>query len=262
MSSWAGTADAYDVSFARLCAGPVEELLSALGPAGRGRSLLDVGCGPGTVASAARRAGFAAVGSDADSSMLGLARRKDPALVLVGGALPDLPFAGARFDAVAANFVVNHTPDPRASVRELARVTRPGGRLALTIWTAAPGPLNQLWGDVLTAAAVDRPPARTLPPELDFDRTTAGLAGLLAGAGLTDVAVRQVDWRFEIGADDLWRAVAGGVATIGQTYHAQPAAGRERMGAAYVRLVVQRHPSGQLRLPSSALLASATRRTG
>lgn len=259
MSSWAGTAEAYDASFARLCAGPVAQLLAALGSAGRRRSLLDVGCGPGTVASAARRAGFVAIGSDADSSMLGLVRRKDPALGLVGGALPDLPFVQGRFDAVAANFVVNHTPDPRASVRELARVTRPGGRLALTIWTAAPGPLNQLWGDVLAAASVDRPPARTLPPELDFDRTPPGLTAMLVGAGLDDVVVQQVDWLFRIGAEDLWRAVSGGVATIGQTYRGQPPAGQERMRAAYLRLTAERHPCGELRFPSSALLAGATR---
>lgn len=121
----------------------------ALGPAGTGRSMLDVGCGPGTVAVAARRAGFSAVGLDADPSMLDLAHRKNSATTLVCGALPDLPFADGQVDAVAANFVVNHTPEPRASVRELARVTRPGGRLALTIWTAVVGPMNQLWYDVM-----------------------------------------------------------------------------------------------------------------
>jgi len=195
-SSWVGTADAYDVSFAQLCAGTVEAFIAALGPAGGGRLMLDAGCGPGTVAFAARRAGFGAVGVDADPSMLDLAHRKDPATVLICGSLPNLPFAQGQFDAVVANFVVNHTPDPRASVRDLARVTRPGGRLALTIWTAVVGPMNQLWNDVMAAASVERPPAKTLPPDKDFDRTVAGLAGLLAEARLTDVAVFEVNWLF------------------------------------------------------------------
>lgn len=259
-SSWAGTADAYDVSFGRLCAGTVAELVAALGPAGTGRSMLDVGCGPGTVALAAHRAGFAAVGLDADRSMLDLARHKNPATVLVCAALPDLPFAQGRFDAVAANFVVNHTPDPQASVRELGRVTRPGGRLALTIWTAVVGPLNQLWNDVMAAASVERPRAKTLPADKDFDRTVTGLADLVAEANLTDVVVRELSWLFQIRATELWKAVVGGIATIGQTYRAQPPVVQDRMREAYSQLTFERYPSGELRLPSSALLATATAR--
>ena len=257
-SSWSGTAAAYEVSFARLCAGTVEDLLAALGPAGTGRRMLDAGCGPGTVAAAARAAGFAVVGLDADPSMLDLARRRDRTAELVCAALPHLPFASRQFDAVAANFVVNHTPDPRASVRELARVARPGGRVAVTIWAAAVGPMNQLWDDVVAAAAVERPPARALPPDRDFDRTATGLAGLLAQAGLTDVAVREVGWVFRTSAADLWQAVSGGVATIGQTYRAQRPAVQDEMRAAYLRLTAERYPSGELVLPSVALLGSAT----
>lgn len=139
-----------------------------------------------------------------------------------------MPFTAGQFDAVTANFVVNHTPDPRASVRELVRVTRPGGRLALTIWTAVVGPMNQLWNEVMAAASVERPPAKTLPPDKDFDRSATGLADLLPGADLTDVAVREVEWVFRISATDLWQAVTGGVATIGQTYRTQQLAVQEK----------------------------------
>jgi SAM-dependent methyltransferase len=220
--------------------------------------MLDVGCGTGTVASAARQEGFDVVGLDADASMLDLAHRKHPAIVLVCGALPDLPFTRGQFDAVAANFVVSHTADPRASVRELVRVTRPEGRLALTIWTALVGPMNQLWNDVMAAASVERPPATTLPPDKDFERTAPGLAGLLSEAGLTEVAVREVIWVFRISAADLWRAAVGGIATIGQTYQAQQPVVQERMRDAYSQLTSERYPSGELRFPASALLASGS----
>jgi len=192
--------------------------------------------------------------------MLDLAHRKDPAAVLVCGALPHLPFVEGRFDAVTANFVVNHTPDPRVSVRELARVTRPGGRLALTIWTAVVGPMNHMWNDVMTAASVERPPAKSLPAEKDFERTAMGLTDLLIEAGLTDVAVREVNWLFCISAADLWQAVVGGIATIGRSYQAQQPVVQDRMRDAYFRLAFERYPSGELRLPSSALLGSAARR--
>ena len=197
-SSWAGTAEAYDASFARLCAGTVPDVVASLGPARPGQSLLDVGCGPGSVLGAARRAGFASVGVDADDSMLDLARRNYPDIDVVRGALPNLPFTEAQFDAVAANFVVNHTPDPRASVRELRRVARPGGRIAVTVWPGGVNLMNQLLHDVLVAASVEPPPVRTLPTDKDFDRTAAGLAGIIGEAGLPDVAVREVDWLFRI----------------------------------------------------------------
>jgi SAM-dependent methyltransferase len=258
-SGWAGTAEAYDASFAALCAGTVEDLLMSLGPLGAGRSMLDVGCGPGTVTLAAQHAGFAAVGVDAEDSMLRLAHRKGPGIALVRGALPNLPFAEAAFDVVAANFVVSHTADPRASLREMRRVTRAGGRVAVTVWTGVVGPMNQLWNDVMAAASVAPPTTRTLPPNRDFERTPEGLAGIVSEAGLDDVVVREVKWLFGIPADNLWRAVEGGIARIGQTYQAQRPLVQNRMRAAYVQLTQGRYPGGALRFPSSALLASAAR---
>ncbi|WP_409482876.1 methyltransferase domain-containing protein [Arsenicicoccus dermatophilus] len=55
---------------------------------------------------------------------------------VVQSALPLLPFPDGTFDAVAADFVVDHLSDPRAGVQELARLTRPGGTLVATIWPA------------------------------------------------------------------------------------------------------------------------------
>ena len=52
----------------------------------------------------------------------------------VRGALPRLGLRSGAFDAVVANFVVNSVADPRAAARELARVVRPGGVVALTTW--------------------------------------------------------------------------------------------------------------------------------
>lgn len=261
LTSWAGTAEAYEASFARLCVGTVERLVRSLGSEEGGQLVLDVGCGPGTVAAAVRRAGFAAVGLDADESMLKLARRRHSSLTLVQAGLPNLPFARGSFDAVTANFVVSHTPDPRASIREMRRVARPGGRIALTIWTGAVSPMNQLWNDVMAAASVEPPPGRTLPPDKDFERTAPGLAGVLTEAHLTQVVVREVEWQFCISADDLWRAVVGGVATIGQTYQAQQPLLRNRMRHAYTQLTDERYPDGNLRLLSAALLASGTTET-
>lgn len=107
-SSWEGTAEAYDASFGRLCAGTIGQLVTSFGPALAGQMLLDVGSGPGALAAAAHQAGFTALGVDADESMVRLARSQHSSLTFVRGALPHLPFPEAAFHTVAANFVVNH----------------------------------------------------------------------------------------------------------------------------------------------------------
>ncbi|MFT4165901.1 MAG: class I SAM-dependent methyltransferase, partial [Microlunatus sp.] len=152
--SWENSADAYAQSFARLCAGTVEEILVRLGSGERDRLLLDVGTGPGTVAAAARTHGYTAIGMDRDASMITLAGRRHPEIAYAQAALPGLPCRDRVFDAVTANFVINHTPDPRRAARELFRVIRSGGCLVATTWPSQIMPLNQFWNEVMQRAEV------------------------------------------------------------------------------------------------------------
>ncbi|MFG1806672.1 class I SAM-dependent methyltransferase [Streptomyces sp. NPDC049040] len=109
--------------------------VAALGlpPGGR---VLDAGCGTARALPLLRAAVGPAgevVGVDLTPEMLReavrLGRRGDGALVEADGAR--LPLRTGAFDAVLAAGLVHHLPDPAAGLRELARVTRPGGRLAL-----------------------------------------------------------------------------------------------------------------------------------
>lgn len=253
VGAWQDTADAYLRSFARLCAGTVDEMLRLAGPGGGGRRLLDIGTGPGTVAAAAGRHGHRVIGLDSDRSMIDLAARRNPRIAFGVGALPDLPRRDHAFDVITANFVVNHTPDPRRAVAELYRVTLPGGRLVATIWPARPLPLNQLWAEVLRRAAASPPPGSRLPPDLDFDRSEAGFAGILSRAGFDRVDCAELAWTFEIEPAGLWSAVEAG---IGRTYRAQDTAGRAQLRAAYADLT---GGADRLRLRSTALIACAVR---
>jgi len=253
-----GDPQAYAVSFGPLCAQTVEAVVDACGPADRGR-FLDVGCGTGALGRAAAATGWPTVGVDADVAMVRAARTADGGPVVVGG-LPRLPFADGTFAAVGANFVVNHTDDPRAAVRELARVAVPGGRVALTIWPERLIAVNQLWNDVMTQAGVQPPPRQALPPELDFQRTVPGLEALVDEAGLVDVGVREVDVVLRVAPGDLWRAADGGIATIGAVYRAQPAEGQQRMRRAYADVTGAQEVDGLLVLPGTALLAGASTR--
>jgi SAM-dependent methyltransferase len=101
-----------------------------------GTTALDLGCGTGRALAPLRGAVGAAgrvIGLDATIEMLAEARRlgRDQfASLLIGDALR-LPFATASANAVFAGGLLPHLADPVAALAEIARVTRPGGRLAV-----------------------------------------------------------------------------------------------------------------------------------
>jgi SAM-dependent methyltransferase len=257
---WGGTASAYAASFARLCAGSVDAVLDVLGePGASGGTLLDAGTGTGTLARAAAARGWDVDACDPEPSMIAWASSHDAEGVRFREAgLPSLPWDERAFDAVTANFVINHTPSPRAALRELVRVAR--GRVAVTIWPRVRTELNGLWGGIVRDAGASTPPGTALPPEEEIERTEDGLTALLAEAGLADARTRTLAWDFAIAPDELWTAVAAGVATIGTTYLAQDDATRPRMRDAYrERTAAMVHDDGLLHLPTWALLGTGTR---
>jgi demethylmenaquinone methyltransferase / 2-methoxy-6-polyprenyl-1,4-benzoquinol methylase len=95
-------------------------------------------------------------GLDFSERMLERARRKAPEIEWVRGDALALPFADASFDAATVGFGVRNVADLEAGLRELARVLRPGGRLAVLEITRPRGllrPFFRLWFDVLIPAA-------------------------------------------------------------------------------------------------------------
>jgi len=99
-----------------------------------GQTLLDVGCGPGTLtADLARRvAPGTVVGLDRAESVLEEARASTEENVrFATGDVYDLPFANAAFDVVHAHQVLQHLTDPVAALREMNRVCRPDGVVAV-----------------------------------------------------------------------------------------------------------------------------------
>jgi arsenite methyltransferase len=121
-----------------------------------GGTALDVGCGPGTVtASLARAAGpdGLALGVDISEPMLARAVRAEsgPQVGFLRADAQRLPLRDDTVDAVVSIAVLQLIPEPAAALAEIARVLRPGGRLAVMVPTA--GRAARLWRKLPNAGA-------------------------------------------------------------------------------------------------------------
>ncbi|MEV5596499.1 class I SAM-dependent methyltransferase [Streptomyces sp. NPDC052496] len=255
--AWAGRAAAYERSFAALCAHPVPALLDAA-EVRTGLRVLDAGTGTGTAARAAGERGATVTAVDADPGMAARAASAVPDADVCVAALPRLPFADRRFDAVVGNFVLNHVGRPRAALAALRRVARPGARVALSLWAAPPAPGQALIGRAIRAAGVTRPAhLPTLAPEDDFPRTEEGFARLLRAAGLADVRCTTLAWDHRATPDEWWSGPAAGVASAGQIVVSRPPAEIAEIKRRYDALCAQfTGPDGRLVLPHTALVGS------
>lgn len=253
---WSGRAAAFRDSFAKLCAHTAPALLDAAG-VGPGTRLLDVGTGIGTVAAAASARGARVTAVDAEPGMIELARLQAPDAEFHEAVLPDLPFPADTFDAVVANFVVNHVGRPTAAVRAMREVCRPGGHVAATIWCVPAGAGHELLGRAVEEAGARQPEdAPRLDPAEEFPRTAEGFATLFTAAGLADVSCTPVTWDHIASPAEWWSGAAAGVGMIGQIVSRQTPETIVRIKAAYDELATQyAGPDGRLVLRYHALLA-------
>jgi len=228
-----------------------------------GTRLLDAACGYGGAAARAAGRGAAAVGVDVSAAMLALARARHPGLAFRAGRVESLPFDAAAVDAVVASFLLPHLADPHAAVAEFARVTVPGGRLALTVWDLPER--ARFIGVLVDAIAAGGPLATTdLPAGPPFFRYAddAAMRELLRSAGYRDVAVTTVAFTHHVATtDEWWHGLLDGTVRTSALVLTQPPEVQRRIRAAFERLAAA-HAGGTgsgLALPVSVKLASATR---
>jgi demethylmenaquinone methyltransferase/2-methoxy-6-polyprenyl-1,4-benzoquinol methylase len=164
-----------------------------------GQRVLDLAAGTGTSSEPFDRAGATVVPTDLSLGMLEVGKRRRPALGFVAGDALALPYADAVFDAVTISFGLRNVEDTLGALRELRRVTRPGGTLVVCEFsTPTWQPFRAVYSDYLMAAlpriatALSPNPAayRYLAESIQAWPDQAALAGVLQQAGW-----QQVEWR-------------------------------------------------------------------
>jgi demethylmenaquinone methyltransferase/2-methoxy-6-polyprenyl-1,4-benzoquinol methylase len=182
-------------------------LIDAVAPMS-GQRVLDVASGTGLVAFAlARRSECEVVGIDQSEAMLAVARGqlvKLPALTgrvrFIQGEAERLPFGDGEFDAVTFTYLLRYVDDPAATMAELARVLRPGGRIGMVEFgVPSSPPLRALWrlytraGLPLLGRLASRAwceVGRFLGPSIEqFHARESDLPGLWRASGIRDVGV-------------------------------------------------------------------------
>ncbi|HEY3017460.1 MAG TPA: bifunctional demethylmenaquinone methyltransferase/2-methoxy-6-polyprenyl-1,4-benzoquinol methylase UbiE [Gaiellaceae bacterium] len=162
-----------------------------------GDSVLDACCGTGDLAIACARAGGRVTGLDFSEPMLEQARRKAPELEWVRGDLLELPFADGSFDAATVGFGVRNVEDLDRALRELRRVLRVGGRLAVLEITRPRGvlaPFYRFWFDGVVPLLGKLLPGGSaytyLPASVRRFPGPEELAARIVAAGFGEVRVR------------------------------------------------------------------------
>jgi len=171
-----------------------------------GDRVLDAACGTGDLAIAAREEGGQVTGLDFSGRMLERARRKSDAIEWVQGDVLALPFDDASFDAATIGFGIRNVEDLDAGLSELARVVRPGGRLAVLELTRPKGvlrPFFRLWFDVLIPLA-----GKVLTGGAAYSYLPASVRRFPGPDDLTD-ALRRAGF-----ADVGYRLLAGGIVSL------------------------------------------------
>ena len=155
----------------------LDEIVSSFAPYREHNRLLDVGCGAGSFLEAARRGGWRAYGVEV--SRTACAHVRGLGFEVFCGELSGANYPAGHFDVVVASEVLEHVPDPRAMLREIARILRPGGLL----WATTPH------GRGFSARVLGLGWSAVSPPEHLHLFSVASLRRALAEAGFSRVSV-------------------------------------------------------------------------
>jgi ubiquinone/menaquinone biosynthesis C-methylase UbiE len=250
---FASPAEHYD-SFMGPYAVPLASALADKVGLAEGMEVIDVGCGPGALASELTdRVGAENIAAiDPAEQFVAACRRRNPGADVRQGVAEALPWADDTFDAALSCLVIAFMDDADAGLREMARVTRPGGKLGVCIWDIAGGGMTMLhlfWSAM-----------HTVKPDVEGEQERAGTAEgdiaerlKRAGAGAVEAGSLEVSVHYS-GFEDFWKPFTFGVGPAGQAL----ASLQDDQKAAVRQAIRAQLPAGSFCLDARSWYATAT----
>lgn len=173
-----------------------------------GQRILDLAAGTGTSSEAFAERGAQVVACDFSLGMLEVGRRRLPHLPFTAGDALALPFADDSFDAVTISFGLRNIHDPAQGLREMRRVTRPGGRVVVCEFSTPTWPvLRTVYQEYLMKAL---PPIakRVSSNSSAYEYLAESIAAWPDQEGLADL-LTSTGWR-----EVEWRNLTGGIVSL------------------------------------------------
>lgn len=226
-----------------------------------GDAVLDVGSGTGALSAAVALAAPSSriLGIDTSARYVAFANANyaGTRIAFEVGDAQELEFASGRFDRTLSLLVLNFVPDPKKALREMVRVTRPGGTVAAAVWDYDEGMemLRVFWREaVALAPSIDARDERHMPL-----CRSGELAALWKQQGLRDVAEEPltIDTRFS-SFDDYWSPFLEKQGPAGSYVASLPQSERERLRTSLRRRLLGDGPDGPLVLSARAWAVRGT----
>jgi len=248
---FSGSAEAYDRFMGRYTPELARGLADAAG-VGPGQRVLDVGCGPGGLTGElVGRVGADHVAAlDPAPQFVAACRDRNPGVDVRTGVAECLPWVDGSFDAALSCLVIGFVDDPVLAVREMFRVTRPGGTIAACMWDLAEGGMTMLrtfWSAMGTAVTTNGDAGRA-------GRSRGEIAAIFRAAGLREITDGSLQSHATYtGFDDFWQPFSGGIGPAGQALAALTPSRRAAVRSACRAAL----PDGPFTLPARAWYAVA-----
>lgn len=237
-----------------------------------GQSVLDVAGGSGepslTIAQAVGPSGFVMC-TDAIAEMVAVAEREALARGLKNMQFrqctaDSLPFADESFDVAVSRLGIMFFPDPVAAVREMLRVIKPGGRVALAVWGKSElNPYSYVVTNVVSRYVPAAPVAPDAPDAFRFAEP-GKLAGVLKDAGAIDVTERVVkfDMAAPLSPEEFWDMRSEISESLREKLKTLSSEDRGRLADEIQEAVREFFPDGQMRFPAQMLIVSGAKPSG